>query len=217
MFNQITRGRHGAPKARRTRAVPDCGLIPAPDVPVVPSMDLPEGHMRTRPHQQVVLGAGRRYRDDDVVEITDYATVPAHVGCIGTVLEISGTFRPLVVRLPGGRVIFCAESEVKLVQPAPMDANTLVMEAIAAGDVEGYAARCEAQGEPLANWERELLAEPVVEAGVQPWECFDADDAEPAVAVWHVPGAAIGAYTVTDSLALDAELDELPLMGGASR
>jgi hypothetical protein len=123
VFTQFTRGRHGAPSTRRwlTRHT-----APAPDAR--PSLELPAGHMRQRPYDEHVIGDGRRFRSQDVVEITNTRFAP-HIGQVGVIVEITGTFRPLVVEIPDKGVVYLAEDEVRLLDAAPADADTLVMDA----------------------------------------------------------------------------------------
>lgn len=106
----------------------------APLADAVPSLELPDGHMRQRPYDEVVLDAARRYRQHDVVAITNAAFGP-HNGHVGVVGEITGTFRPLPVEVPGVGVIYCAENEVQLVTARSDEADTLIMDALLDDDV----------------------------------------------------------------------------------
>lgn len=149
MSTQTTRGAHRASRQRRwfKRTRPACGFIPVPfvpdvsdEAPVVPSTDLPDGHMAERPHVDVVLaitdtGWARighyepatyvaRVRDE--VEVIDESSL--HFGRSGVVDAVDGDVLPVAVVLPGG-VVFCEHAQLGLVRRAADD--TLILDALA--------------------------------------------------------------------------------------
>jgi hypothetical protein len=96
------------------------------EAPVLPSMDLPAGHMAQRPaaprpaYVGTVLSKASQYRRHDVVRVTD-ARSP-HFGRLGTVDCVFGTVKPVVVEIDN-KIVYLDEDDVEFVR-RPSDADT---------------------------------------------------------------------------------------------